>query len=181
MAGQGRMTIEDVVQRVLRDERADVIRESVRAVAAELMEAEVSALIGAERGERRPEDRATHRNGYRPRRWGTRAGEIELQIPKLSRGGVAPARLGIGRVREPRSTLADRSVLGGEDPQRRRAAVREPGARQGPRQDARTGRADHPRLPPGPGMTPRAVAEIERLRRRTHQPARRSTEEVIAA
>ena len=67
MAGQDRMTIEEVVQKVLRDEHADVIRESVRAVAAELMEAEVSALIGAERGERRPEDRATHRNGYLPR------------------------------------------------------------------------------------------------------------------
>jgi putative transposase len=83
MAGLDRMTIEEVVQKVLRDEHADVIRESVRAVAAELMEAEVSQLIGAEHGERRPEDRATQRNGYRPRRWDTRAGEIELQIPKL--------------------------------------------------------------------------------------------------
>ena len=41
MAGSDRMTIEEVVQKVLRDEHADVIRESVRAVAAELMEAEV--------------------------------------------------------------------------------------------------------------------------------------------
>ncbi len=56
MAGQDRMTIEQVVAEVLRDEHADVIRESVKAVAAELMEAEVSALIGAELGERRPED-----------------------------------------------------------------------------------------------------------------------------
>ena len=31
----------------------------------------------------RTEDRATHRNGYRPRRWDTRPGEIELQIPKI--------------------------------------------------------------------------------------------------
>ncbi len=86
MAGSDRMTIEEVVQKVLRDEHADVIRESVRVVAAELMEAEVSQLIGAELGERRPEDRATQRNGYRPRRWDTRAGEIELQIPKLRQG-----------------------------------------------------------------------------------------------
>jgi hypothetical protein len=49
-------------------------------VAQELMEAEVSELIGARHGER-TEDRATHRNGYRPRRWDTRAGEIELQVP----------------------------------------------------------------------------------------------------
>jgi len=68
MAGVDRMTIAEVVREVLRDEHADVIRESVRAVAQELMEAEISELIGAERGER-TEDRATHRNGYRPRRW----------------------------------------------------------------------------------------------------------------
>src|SRR3954452_9801303 len=86
MAGRDRMTIEEVVRQVLRDEHADVIRESVRAVARELMEAEVSELIGAELGERRPEDRATQRNGYRPRRWDTRAGEIDLQIPKLRQG-----------------------------------------------------------------------------------------------
>jgi putative transposase len=93
MAGAERMTIEEVVRRVLRDEHADVIRESVRAVARELMEAEVSELIGAELGERRPEDRATQRNGYRPRPWDTRAGEIELQIPKLRQGSYFPSFL----------------------------------------------------------------------------------------
>jgi transposase-like protein len=51
-----------------------------------MMELEVSELIGAELGERRPDDRATHRNGYRPRRWDTRAGEVELQIPKIRQG-----------------------------------------------------------------------------------------------
>ena len=42
MAGRDRVTIEEVVRRVLRDEHADVSRESVRAVARELMGAEVS-------------------------------------------------------------------------------------------------------------------------------------------
>ena len=93
MAGADRMTIEEVVKKVLLDEHADVIREAVKAVAAEMMELEVSELIGAERGERRPEDRATHRNGYRPRRWDTRAGEIELQIPKLRQGSYFPSFL----------------------------------------------------------------------------------------
>jgi putative transposase len=88
MAGADRMTIEEVVKRVLLDEHADVIREAVKALAAEMMELEVSELIGAERGERRPEDRATHRNGYRPRRWDTRAGEIELQIPSCARAAI---------------------------------------------------------------------------------------------
>jgi putative transposase len=92
MAGRDRMTIEEVVRQVLRDEHGDVIRESVRAVAQELMRAEVSELIGAGHGER-TEDRATHRNGYRPRRWDTRAGEIELQIPKLRQGSYFPSFL----------------------------------------------------------------------------------------
>src|SRR4051794_15480525 len=86
------MTIEEVVRRVLREEHGDVIRESVRVVGQELMEAEVSELIGAAHGER-TEDRATHRNGYRPRRWDTRAGEIELQIPKLRQGSYFPGFL----------------------------------------------------------------------------------------
>ena len=93
MAGADRMTIEEVVRKVLLDEHADVIREAVKAVAAELMELEVSELIGAEHGERRPQDRATHRNGYRARRWDTRAGEIELQIPKIRQGSYFPSIL----------------------------------------------------------------------------------------
>jgi transposase-like protein len=87
------MTIEEVVRKVLLDEHADVIREAVKAVAAEIMELEVSELIGAERGERWPEDRATHRNGYRSRRWDTRAGEVELQVPKIRQGSYFPSFL----------------------------------------------------------------------------------------
>src|SRR3954468_11138400 len=93
MAGADRMTIEEVVRKVLLDEHADVIREAVKAITAEMMELEVSELIGAERGERRPDDRATHRNGYRPRRWDTRAGEAELQIPKIRQGSYFPSFL----------------------------------------------------------------------------------------
>jgi putative transposase len=93
VAGRDRMTIEEVVRKVLAEEHGDVIREAVRAVAQELMEVEVSELIGAERGERRPDDRATHRNGYRARRWDTRAGEIELQIPKIRQGSYFPGFL----------------------------------------------------------------------------------------
>ena len=93
MAGQDRMTVAQVVREVLRDEHADVIREAVKAIAVEMMELEVCELVGAERGERRPEDRATHRNGYRARRWDTRAGEIELQIPKIRQGSYFPSFL----------------------------------------------------------------------------------------
>ena len=90
MAGAERMTTEEAVKKVLREEHGDVIRESVRLLAQELMEVEVCELIGAQRGER-TEDRATHRDGYRPRRWDTRAGEIELQIPKIRQGSYFPS------------------------------------------------------------------------------------------
>jgi putative transposase len=93
VAGPDRMTTEEVVRKVLLDEHSDVLRESLKLLVRELMELEVSELIGAELGERRPDERATHRNGYRPRRWDTRAGEIELQIPKLREGSYFPSFL----------------------------------------------------------------------------------------
>lgn len=55
-------------------------------VARELMEAEISMEVGAQRGEVAPERRSTHRNGYRPRPWETRFGEIELLIPRKRQG-----------------------------------------------------------------------------------------------
>jgi len=87
------MTVEQVVREVMADEHADVLRESVRLVARELMEAEVSELVGAARGERNPEGRMTQRNGYRRREWDTRAGVVELEIPKLRRGSYFPHAL----------------------------------------------------------------------------------------
>jgi transposase-like protein len=92
MAETKRMTVDEVVSYLLEEDGADFLRESLRWVVQQLMEAEVSELIGAERGERTP-DRATHRNGYRGRRWDTRAGEIELAIPKLRRGSYFPTFL----------------------------------------------------------------------------------------
>jgi transposase-like protein len=86
------MTADEVVAKLMSDEHADFIRESLRWVVEQLMEAEVSQLIGAGWGER-TENRATHRNGYRARRWDTRAGELELQIPKLRRGSYFPSFL----------------------------------------------------------------------------------------
>jgi hypothetical protein len=91
VAGQDRMTIEEVVRKVLRDEHADVICESVRTVAREVMEAEVAELIGAELGERRPEDRATHRNGYRARRWDTRPARSSCRSRSCGRAAISRA------------------------------------------------------------------------------------------
>jgi putative transposase len=92
MAEDRRMTAAQVVDKMMGSEHADVVRESVAWVVAELMEAEVAGQIGAELGEIAP-DRVTHRNGYRPRAWQTRAGEIELAIPKLRSGSYFPSFL----------------------------------------------------------------------------------------
>ncbi len=70
----------------------DPLRAIVRWTIQELMEAEVSAQIGAGRYERTSE-RSTQRNGYRPRPWDTRVGTLELQIPKLRQGSYFPSWL----------------------------------------------------------------------------------------
>ena len=93
MAETKRMTAEEVVGYLLEGEGLDFLRESLSWVVQQLMEAEVSELVGAARGERAPEERLTHRNGYRARPWATRAGEIELAIPKLRRGSYFPSFL----------------------------------------------------------------------------------------
>ena len=93
MAETKRMTCEQVVGYLLEGEGLDFLRESLAWVVQQLMEAEVSELIGAARGERAPEERLTQRNGYRARPWATRAGELELAIPKLRRGSYFPSFL----------------------------------------------------------------------------------------
>ncbi|CAN5596689.1 IS256 family transposase [soil metagenome] len=85
MAENKSMTTAEVVAKTLIDEHSDFLREAVAMVARELMEAEIAGEIGAARGERSPE-RTTHRNGYRPRAWETRVGEIELAVPKKRDG-----------------------------------------------------------------------------------------------
>ena len=85
MAEGQSMTTADVVAKVMAGERADFVREAVALIAHELMDAEISEEIGAAHGEVCPE-RITHRNGYRPRPWETRVGEIELLIPRKRQG-----------------------------------------------------------------------------------------------
>ncbi len=85
MAEGQRMTTADVVAKVMAGEHGDFVREAVALVARELMDAEITEEIGAAHGEVCPE-RITHRNGYRPRPWETRVGEIELLIPRKRQG-----------------------------------------------------------------------------------------------
>src|SRR5437016_12825418 len=90
MAERKRMTADEVVGYLLEGEGLDLLRESLSWVVQQLMQAEVSELVGAERGERAPEERLTDRNGYHRRVWSTRAGELELAIPKIRRGPYFP-------------------------------------------------------------------------------------------
>ena len=73
-------------------EGVDLIRESVRMVMQELIEAEATERIGAGRYER-TEDRTTERNGSRARLLATQAGDLELRIPKLRKGSFFPVIL----------------------------------------------------------------------------------------
>jgi putative transposase len=67
----------------------DLLREMLSTFVAQLMGSEVDAICGAGYGERSP-DRVNSRNGYRPREWDTRAGTIELAVPKLRSGSYFP-------------------------------------------------------------------------------------------
>src|SRR5829696_4839477 len=91
MAGADRMTIEEVVKGVMVQEHGDLVRAAVEAVCAELMEGEVAALIGAELGERRPEDRMTHRNGYRARECQTGRARSSCGFPSCVAGRTSRA------------------------------------------------------------------------------------------
>ena len=70
----------------------DLVRESVRMVMQELIEAETTQHIGAGRYER-SDSRVTERNGSRPRLLATQAGDVQLRIPKLRKGSFFPVIL----------------------------------------------------------------------------------------
>jgi len=71
---------------------ADLLREMLSFASQRLMELEVEGLCGAGHGERSAE-RLNQRNGYRDRVWETRAGSVDLRIPKLRKGSYFPGFL----------------------------------------------------------------------------------------
>jgi transposase-like protein len=93
MAEGRSMTAREAANSVLAVEHADVLRESVAVMGREIMEVEIAQLAGAEHGERAPARRVAQRNGYRDRRWDTRVGEVELEIPRLRTGSYLPSFL----------------------------------------------------------------------------------------
>ena len=84
---------------------ADFLRRMIGFAAQRLMELDVESRTGAAHGERSP-DRLAQRNGYRDRDWQTRAGTVELRIPKLRKAATSRAfssRAGWPRRRSRRS------------------------------------------------------------------------------
>src|SRR3954451_20003974 len=78
-----------VLREQLESASPDLLRAMVKTFADALMSAEADALCGAPYGQR-SEDRTNSRNGYRSREWDTRAGTVELAIPKLRQGSYFP-------------------------------------------------------------------------------------------
>jgi putative transposase len=93
------------LRKQLAEECPDIARAMLERAVAELMSAEADAVCGAAYGERSRE-RVNARNGYRSRRWDTRAGTIELEIPKLRSGGYFPDWLITRRRRAEKALVA---------------------------------------------------------------------------
>jgi putative transposase len=87
------MSLLETLRKVSAAGEVDVLREGVRLLAQAIMESEVSELTGLPKGERNPEQRLTHRNGYRERRWDTRVGTIALDVPRVRDGSYLPSLL----------------------------------------------------------------------------------------
>jgi transposase-like protein len=82
----------DSFEQTLTAASPDLLREMIRAFAQKMMDAEVEVACGAGYGEVSAQ-RVNSRNGYRPREWDTRAGTVELAIPKLRHGSYFPSFL----------------------------------------------------------------------------------------
>lgn len=90
-----RVTLSELIEK---GSDADLLTEMITFITSQLMEMEVDNLTNATHSERKPGVRTNSRNGYRSRPWQTRAGTVDVAIPKLRKGSYFPSFL------EPRRT-----------------------------------------------------------------------------
>lgn len=79
----------DLLREQIEGASPDVLQAMIKTFVQAVMSAEADAICGAGYGQR-SDERVNSRNGYRPREWDTRAGTIDLAIPKLRQGSYFP-------------------------------------------------------------------------------------------
>ena len=92
MADELRIGLQELLRKAQMEGNVDFLREGVRVLAQALMEIEIEQHVGAGRNER-TEGRSGHRNGYRARSWDTRAGTVELAVPRVRDSSYFPSLL----------------------------------------------------------------------------------------
>jgi putative transposase len=150
------MTTDRIVLRELLEKGSDIdlLREMIGFVAERLMALEVEGLCGAGHGERTPA-RTNQRNGFRDRPWETRAGTVELKIPKLRKGTYFPGFL------EPRRTAEKALAAVIQEAYVQGISTRSVDARLAPSTDL-GGRCGAPRVK-ALGMTGISKSQVSRL------------------
>jgi Transposase, Mutator family len=114
-----RMTLLDLLNKSEQGADPNFLRDGVQLLAQELMDPEVTDLVGAE-PHQRAAGRTTYRNGNREREWDTRVGTLELQIPSSAKvptsracSSLAAGELTFYRVAAAVLLAAIASALGG--------------------------------------------------------------------
>jgi transposase-like protein len=92
VADELRIGLTQLLRKAQMEHDADFLKEGVRVLSQALMEMELEEHVGAARYER-TEGRTGQRNGYRERTWDTRAGAIELKVPRVRDSGYFPSLL----------------------------------------------------------------------------------------
>ncbi|MEV0006499.1 IS256 family transposase [Micromonospora sp. NPDC050980] len=131
MAASESVNPADLLREQIEGASPDVLRAMVKTFAQALMSAEADAICGAGYGQR-SEERVNSRNGYRTREWDTRAGTIDLAVPKLRAGSYFPDWLLLHRRRAEQAlvSVVATSYLLGVSTRRVEKLVEQLGVRQ---------------------------------------------------
>jgi putative transposase len=89
MAAPHHIEVTELLEQQLQGASPDLLRQMIASFANAMMSAQADQACGAGWGER-SDERTNRRNGYRAREWDTRAGTVELAIPKLREGSYFP-------------------------------------------------------------------------------------------